>query len=217
MTKFVYYFRVSTERQGKSGLGLDAQRQAVEDYLRTHAGKVVGEFVEVESGKNSERPALAKAIALCRAHGATLLIAKLDRLARKVLFIAGLMEEKIGFVAADMPNATPFMLHIYAAVAEEEGRAISKRTKDALAAAKAKGTKLGNPHGFGGKVYRNGHAPTERADAFAKKLGPTIRTMRDDGLSLHKIADKLSDQGFKTPRGGAWTATAVRNVLLRAA
>jgi DNA invertase Pin-like site-specific DNA recombinase len=141
--RFVAYYRVSTAEQGRSGLGLDAQQAAVLNYLNGGTWQLVGEFTEVESGRKTERPELAKALALCRKHNATLVIARLDRLARNVHFISGLMETKVKFVACDMPEATPFMLHIYAAVAQEEARAVSARTKAALAAAKQRGVRLG--------------------------------------------------------------------------
>jgi DNA invertase Pin-like site-specific DNA recombinase len=127
--RFVAYYRVSTAEQGRSGLGLEAQQAAVQNYLNGRTWELVGEFTEVESGRKSERPELAKALALCKKHKATLVIARLDRLARNVHFISGLMETKVKFVACGMPEATPFMLHIYAAVAQEEARAVSARTK----------------------------------------------------------------------------------------
>ena len=142
--KFVAYYRVSTDKQGKSGLGLEAQQTAVKRWLDGGTWKLLASFTEVESGKRVQRPELAKALAYCKRHKATLLIARLDRLARNVHFISGLMEAKVKFVAVDMPEATPFMLHIYAAVAQEEARAISARTKAALAAAKARGKRLGS-------------------------------------------------------------------------
>ena len=127
--QFVAYYRVSTDKQGRSGLGLEAQQAAVQNFLNGGTWQLVGEFTEVESGRKSERPELARAMALCKKLKATLVIARLDRLARNVHFISGLMEAKVKFVACDMPEATPFMLHIYAAVAQEEARAISARTK----------------------------------------------------------------------------------------
>ena len=141
--QFVTYYRVSTDKQGRSGLGLEAQQAAVRNYLDGATWELVGEFTEVESGRKSERPELARALALCKKRKATLVIARLDRLARNVHFISGLMEAKVKFVACDMPEATPFMLHIYAAVAQKEARAISARTKAALAAAKQRGVRLG--------------------------------------------------------------------------
>jgi DNA invertase Pin-like site-specific DNA recombinase len=143
--KFIAYFRVSTDRQGKSGLGLDAQREAVMNYLNGGRWTLVDEFTEVESGKRSDRPELEKALMACRKHKAKLVIAKLDRLSRNVHFISGLKERKVDFVACDMPSANAFMINVYAAVAQEERRMISDRTKAGLAAAKARGVKLGGP------------------------------------------------------------------------
>ena len=143
--RFVAYFRVSTDRQGKSGLGLEAQRASVINYLNGGTWELVGEFVEVESGKHSDRPRLAEALQACRKHRAKLVIAKLDRLSRNLAFIATLMESGIEFVAVDNPHANKLTVHILAAVAQHEREAISERTKDALRAAKARGTKLGNP------------------------------------------------------------------------
>src|SRR6516162_2201556 len=145
--KFVAYYRVSTAKQGVSGLGLEAQRTAVLDYLNGGRWKLVGEFKEVESGKDSGRPALAKALAACRVHNATLIIAKLDRLARNVAFISNLMEAGVEFVAVDFPQANRLTVHILAAVAEHEAAMISARTKAALAAARARGVKLGGDRG----------------------------------------------------------------------
>ena len=144
--KWVSYLRVSTDRQGRSGLGLEAQRQAVTDYLNGGNWALVSEFVEVESGKRSDRPQLAAALAACRKHKAKLVIAKLDRLSRNVAFIASLMDGNVDFVCCDFPTANRLTLHILAAVAEHEREAISVRTKAALAAVKARGTKLGNPN-----------------------------------------------------------------------
>src|SRR5437764_2513710 len=141
--KFIAYYRVSTDRQGRSGLGLDAQREAVLRHLADHAGELIGEFCEVESGRRSDRPQLAAAIAAAKKARATLIIAKLDRLARNVHFVSGLMESGVDFVAADMPHANKTMIQIHAVMSEWERDAISKRTKDALAAAKARGVNLG--------------------------------------------------------------------------
>src|SRR5262245_1440145 len=155
--KFIAYYRVSTKRQGRSGLGLEAQRKAVEDYLNGGRWQLVKEFTEVESGKRTDRPELAKAFAACRAYGAKLVIAKLDRLSRNAHFLLGLEKAGVDFVAADMPSINRLTAGIMALVAEEEGRAISKRTKDALAAAKRRGTKLGG--------YREGAKLTAKARA----------------------------------------------------
>ncbi len=142
-SKYIAYFRVSTERQGVSGLGLEAQQTSVNQYVARSGGELLAEYVEVESGRKSDRPQLTAAIAKAKKLGAILLIAKLDRLARRVHFISGLMETGVQFRAADMPNADRFMLHVYAAMAEEEARRISERTRNALQAAKARGVKLG--------------------------------------------------------------------------
>ncbi|PBN41101.1 recombinase family protein, partial [Sphingobium sp. D43FB] len=140
------------------GLGLEGQQQCVAEFVANRGAQIVAQVTEVESGRSNSRPELARALDLCRRHGATLLIAKLDRLARKVSFIADLMERDVPFIACDRPNASAFELHIFAAMAEQEAREISVRTKVALAAAKARGVKLGNPNGFGGKIYDNSAA-----------------------------------------------------------
>jgi DNA invertase Pin-like site-specific DNA recombinase len=208
--KFVSYIRVSTAKQGKSGLGRDAQVKAVEDYLNGGDWELVGTFEEVESGKKSDRPELAKALAACKRHKATLVIAKLDRLARNVHFISGLMETRVKFVACDMPEATPFMLHIYAAVAEQEARAISARTKAALAAAKERGVKLGRT---GAEIL----APKFRAEAKARaeRLAPIIRELQRDGHSMRAIAGELDRRKVPTPRGGAWHPQLVKRIVER--
>ncbi len=214
--RFVSYFRVSTARQGRSGLGLEAQRQAVASYLNGGNWNVLGDFVEVESGRKSDRPKLAKAMDLCRLTGATLVIAKLDRLARDAHFLLGLQKAGVDFIACDMPTANRLTIGIMALVAEEEARAISARTKAALAAAKVRGTVLGGWRG-GPKVdgTLGADAQRKRATAFAAGLAPMVRQMHGEGLSLRQMAARLAEKGIKTPRGGAWTAAAVRNVLAR--
>ena len=174
----VAYYRVSTAKQGRSGLGLEAQQAAVQNYLNGGTWELAGEFIEVESGRKTERPELVKALALCKKHKATLVIARLDRLARNVHFISGLMEAKVKFVACDMPEATPFMLHIYAAVAQEEARAISARTKAALAAAKQRGVRLGATGAERAIRYK------AEATARAIELAPFLRDLKQQGLSL---------------------------------
>ncbi len=216
--KFVTYLRVSTERQGQSGLGLEAQRAAVAAHVLGR-GEVVAEFVEVESGKRSNRPELARALAEAKRAGAVLLIAKLDRLARNVAFIANLLESGVEVTAADMPEANRFVLHIMAAVAEQECRAISERTKAALAAAKARGVKLGwsiperasEQH----QAARKGAAVNKaRALAHAESVLPVVEQIRAGGASLRQIAAELNARGIKTARGGKWHATTVRNILV---
>jgi DNA invertase Pin-like site-specific DNA recombinase len=214
--RLVSYFRVSTARQGRSGLGLEAQREAVSAYLNGGNWSVLANFVEVESGRRSDRPQLVKAMDLCRLTGATLVIAKLDRLARDAHFLLGLQKAGVEFVACDLPTANRLTIGIMALVAEEEARAISARTTAALAAAKARGTVLGGWRG-GPKVdgALGAAAQRDRANAFAAGVGPMVRKMHDEGLSLRRVAAQLSEKGIKTPRGGAWTAAAVRNVLAR--
>lgn len=214
--RFVSYFRVSTVRQGVSGLGLEAQQKAVADYLNGGNWNVLASFTEVESGRKNDRAELAKALAHCRLTGATLVIAKLDRLARDAYFLLGLQQAGVEFVAADMPFANRLTVGIMALVAEEEAKAISARTKAALAASKARGTKLG---GWRGGPVVDGTlgaaAVVEQADAFASSVRPTIQAMKDEGLSLRAIVARLTEQGIKTARGGAWGVTTVRNVLAR--
>ena len=216
--QFNTYLRVSTERQGQSGLGLQAQRAAVAAYVQGR-GEVVAEFVEVESGKRSDRPELALALAEAKRIGAVLLIAKLDRLSRNVAFIANLLESGVEIAAADMPEANRFVLHIMAAVAEQEGRAISERTKAALAAAKARGVMLGwsNPERASEQrqAARKGAAVNKaRALAHAENVLPVIEQIRAGGASLRQIAAELNARGIKTARGGKWHATTVRNIIL---
>ena len=218
--KHVAYYRVSTARQGRSGLGLAAQKHAVAEFLNGGDWKIVGEFVEVESGKKSDRPELAKALALCRLHGARLVIAKLDRLSRNAHFLLGLKESGVEFVAADMPNANQLTVGIMAVVAEDEAKRISERTKAALAAAKKRGTKLG---GFRGVVPTahmrklSAKALRERGAARAADLRPIIEELQATGAtSLRAIAAGLNARGIPTARGaGEWTAVPVQRVLER--
>jgi DNA invertase Pin-like site-specific DNA recombinase len=212
----VAYVRVSTGAQGKSGLGLDAQREVIARFAQANGLTVVAEHQEVESGKRSadaleRRPMLRKALAQAKKLACSIVVAKLDRLSRDVHFISGLMAEKVSFLVAELgPRVPSFMLHIYAAFAEEERRMISERTKSALAAAKARGVKLGNPR------LEVAHAQNRAvADAFAAKVKPMIEALRAEGLTLRAIAARLTEQGVETARGGKWEATQVRGVLLR--
>lgn len=219
--KFVAYLRVSTARQGASGLGLEAQRSAVQGFLAGRHGNFVAEFVEVESGKRDDRPQLAAALAACRLHRATLVMAKLDRLARNVRFIAGIMDSGVDFVACDMPHANRLTLHLMAAMAEHEAAAISERTKAALAAAKARGTKLGNPNGAA--HLRAGCRDAARLSSFARRakaverargIQPVLDGMRSNGLySAADQARELNRQGVPAPRGGPWQAGQVRRLV----
>jgi DNA invertase Pin-like site-specific DNA recombinase len=218
--KFIAYFRVSTDKQGRSGLGLEAQRKTVADYLNGGNWELTAEFVEVESGKRSDRPQLAKAIDAAKKAKATLIIAKLDRLARNVHFVSGLMEAGIEFVAADLPTTDKFMLHIYAAVAEQEARAISQRTKAALQAAKARGKRLGwaNPNRADNAKATTASVSTRiaKADNFAGTVADLIAGLRAT-KSFAEIAKELNNRQIKTARGGAWHPTTVKNVIDRLA
>lgn len=215
MKQFVIYTRVSTKKQGDSGLGLDAQRRDIDLYLATYAEvpfEILGEFQDVESGANGDRPELWRAIDLAERTGATLLIAKLDRLSRKVSFISGLMDRKrLALTVATMPHADKFQLHIYAALAEQEREFISLRTKQALAPLKGTG-KLG---GNRGNIDRANEAARRVADAHAAKVMDTIKPLRDAGLTLQQIADTLNRSGVQTARGGRWYPSTVKNVLKR--
>ena len=223
--RFIAYYRVSTERQGRSGLGLDAQRRAVADHLSGSAWYLIDEFTEVESGKRNDRPQLAAALEACRRQKATLIIAKLDRLARNVAFIATLMENTRGvdFVAADMPEANKVTLHIMAALAEHEREQISARTKAALQAAKARGQKLGwsmsQRRQEARQASRRGVAVRQqKAETFAANVLPIIRDIEAAGVTtLQGIAKALNARGVSTARGGKWHAATVRNLLQREA
>ena len=210
MPNFISYLRVSTQRQGQSGLGIDAQRAAVDLYLGQIGGTLISEFVEVESGSCKTRPVLAEAIALCRRTKAVLLIAKLDRLARNVAFVSSLMESGVEFVAVDAPYANRLMIHILAAFAEHERTLISERTKAALAAAKAKGVQLGlNGH-------RLAKANKAEAMAFAETMrGPTLDVIDHGAKTLNEIALQLNARGERTRQGSVWTASGVQRLLYR--
>ena len=207
-TPAVTYLHVSTDRQGQSGLGLDAQRAAVAAYVATQP--VLGEFVEVESGRKNDRPQLAAALALCPQRRAVLVIAKLDRLTRSVAFISNLMASGVEFVAADMPEANRLTVHILAAVAEHEREMIAHRTKVALAAAKARGTRLGNPRPDMAAVRA---VASSNAARFRAAIQPQIQALQAEGRSLRGIAAELNARGINSPRGGSWHAGSVRAIL----
>src|SRR5919112_1576534 len=217
---FVACYRVSTERQGRSGPGLDAQRKAVEDFLNGGNWRLVAEFTEVESGKHSDRPALAKAFRACRLHGAKLVIAKIDRLSRDAHFLLGLEKAGVDFVAAEMPTANRLTVGILAMVADEERRMISKRTKEALAAAKARGVTLGGNRGSiisaeAREISRK--ARLAASEARVADLAPVIAELQAAGVtSLGGLAKGLSERGIPTARGGtSWTPVQVSRVLAR--
>jgi DNA invertase Pin-like site-specific DNA recombinase len=215
--KWISYLRVSTKRQGKSGLGLDAQRHAVTEFLNGGSWMHVKEFVEIESGKKAARPQLEEALRACRAYGAKLLIAKLDRLSRNAHFLLGLQEAGVEFVAVDMPFANRLTVGVMALMAEEEGKQISKRTRDALAAAKRRGVKLGGDRGVI-PTARARKASAEALQARAAKraadLAPIVKELQDAGVKgLNGIAAGLNEKGITTPRGRAWSATQVSRLL----
>ena len=205
----VAYYRVSTDRQGASGLGLEAQRRAVADFAAGRGG-ILAEFTEVESGRKNDRPELRAALAACHRSRAVLVIAKLDRLARNVAFIAGLMESSVEFVAVDMPQANRLTIHILAAVAEHEREMISERTRVALAAAKARGVKLGNP---APNIPAAVAARLERMAKAKATVMPLIERLRGQGMSLRAIAADLNERRVPSATGRQWHASAVRNVL----
>jgi DNA invertase Pin-like site-specific DNA recombinase len=213
--QFISYVRVSTERQGKSGLGLEAQRAAVTAYVIGQRGLLVEEFREIESGKKDDRPQLAAALAACRRHKAVLVIAKLDRLARRVSFISALMDGDVDFVACDFPQANRLTLHILAAVAEHEREMISQRTKAALQAAQSRGMKLGNRTNAHECLARARAARSAQARRQAENLRPIIdQIMRSGVTSLRLIAAALTARGIRTPRGSTrWHAEQVATVL----
>ena len=216
--KFISYLRVSTARQGASGLGLEAQRASVAGYLNGGDWTLVQEVIEVESGKRNDRPELANALRLCRKHKATLVIAKLDRLARNVAFISNLMESGVEFIAVDMPQANRFVVHILAAVAEQEAEAISKRTKAALQAAKARGTQLGGRRVSAEKLAELGavgrQVRTHVANENRAKVLPVIAELQATGATtLRQIAAELNAREIPTPRGGEWSAVQVQRVI----
>lgn len=216
MQQFILYRRVSTAEQGKSGLGLDAQTRDIELFLTHHAEQpfeVVAEFMDILSGADDARPELMKALEMCRKTGATLLVSKLDRLSRRVSFIATLMEDsKVTFRVASMPKADKFQLHLYAILAEQERDFISLRTKAALASAKAKGVKLG---GLRPKTEARNEAVQVNAKARADKVAQTVLPLRAAGRSLRDIAGALNASGVATARGGNWSAAQVMRILER--
>lgn len=219
--KFVAYFRVSTAKQGVSGLGLEAQHSSVERYVAGVGGQIVETFQEVESGKKNDRAELAKALKACRVMRATLIIAKLDRLARNVAFVSNLMEAGVDFVAVDMPQANKLTIHIIAAMAEHEREMISQRTKAALQAAKARGVKLGNPSLIAGNASTSkaaNKAKTVKARAKAKDVMTTIRQAQKAGATtLQSLADALNARGVPSPSGkGAWYPATVSRVMAAA-
>jgi len=216
--EFIAYYRVSTQRQGDSGLGLDAQREAVSRYIKGRRGaKLVGEFTEVETAKGSnalqKRPKLRQALEECKKRDAVLVIAKLDRLARNVHFVSGLMESRVRFVACDLPEANELTLHIMAAFAEHEAKRISERTREALAQAKARGTKLGRA-GWA-NLRPNVEERKKNAYDFATRLKGQIEGFRLRGLTQRDMVEELNTIGIPAARGGRWRLIQLQRTLAR--
>jgi DNA invertase Pin-like site-specific DNA recombinase len=213
------YYRVSTRQQQRSGLGLLAQQDSVHRYVSSNPGRIIAELTEIESGKSKDRPQLKEALRLCRVYGAKLIIARLDRLARSVSMIAALLESGVDFVAADMPLANRFTIHVLAAVAEYEARLISERTRAAFAAAKARGRKFGSPnpetHRFSYSARKaRVRAERERSKKRALDFLPLLCQLRDRGLTIQEIAQHLTNLGAPRPRGGkAWGHSTVRRMF----
>ena len=216
MGRLIPYYRVSTKKQGESGLGLEAQQSCVADFARYGQHEIIATYQEIETGKRADRPELTKAIAHSKRAKATLVIAKLDRLARNVHFLSGLMESRVDFVCCDMPSANRLTLHILAAVAEDEARRISERTKAALAAYKARGGTLGTVANLTREAGRRGAATTRKQarTAYAGVM-PELRACRVAGLSYRQIADHLNGAGRTSRTGVAWNHAQVRRVLAR--
>ena len=213
--QIVTYARVSTARQGKSGLGLDAQRSAMADFAQAHALAIASEFVEVETGKGHDalerRPQLKAALAEAKRRKCPVLVSKLCRLGRDVHFISGLMVNRVPFIVSELgPDVDPFMLHVYAALSEKERKLISDRTRDALKAAKARGRILGK-HGREVLARKNRDAALERA----KLLGETVRALQAEGKGVREIAAALNERGIATPRGGKWHSTSAHRLVAR--
>ena len=226
MTDYIAYARVSTAKQGRSGLGLEAQQSAIESFLRDGDKLLTPVYIETESGKEDARPELAKALNRCKLTGATLLVAKLDRLSRNVAFIAQLQDAGVKFIAADMPEANELTIHVMAAMAQHERKAISKRTKEALAAAKVRGTKLGGWREYGADHEKHGQAriPVDhrlgtaarqaKAADFNTRVRQAIAEIQAGGTtSMAGIARRLNEEGVRTAKGGKWQATQVGRVL----
>jgi DNA invertase Pin-like site-specific DNA recombinase len=221
MRQVVSYIRVSTDKQGRSGLGIEAQRAAIARFIEAEGCELLAEHVEVETGKGSDaldrRPELARALASARKVRGAVLVAKLDRLSRDVAFVSGLMAQRVPFIVAELgADADPFMLHLYAALAEKERSLIAERTRAALASKKAQGAKLGNRTNLPEAAAKGADANRVAADAFAANVLPIVRGIEASGITGHRaIAAALNARGVRTARGGAWHATTVANLLRR--
>ena len=222
MQQAIAYYRVSTARQGRSGLGIQAQREAVSRFAAAEGFELTTEFVEVETGKGADaldrRPQLAAALAAGRVRKCPVIVAKLDRLSRDVAFISGLMAQRVPFIVVELGrDADPFMLHLYAALAEKERRLISERTRAALAARKVQGLALGNRTNARQAAELGNVASKRQADAFAAKVHPIIELLRESGVTgLRGLAASLNVRGVRTARGGRWHVSNVKNVIDRA-
>ncbi|CAN7702128.1 recombinase family protein [Mesorhizobium amorphae] len=220
MTSAVAYYRVSTQRQGRSGLGIEAQRAAVARFAEAEGIAIIQEFTEVETGKGADaldrRPQLTAALALARQTKCPVVVAKLDRLSRDVAFISGLMVQRVPFIVAELgADADPFMLHLYAALAEKERRLISDRTKAALASRKTTGMKLGNPTNTAEAAAKGRKISIDEADRFAQTVLPIASIQRSGVTSLRGLAIALNNRGVRAARNGRWQVSNVRNVLAR--
>ncbi len=221
MKPAVAYYRVSTERQRRSGLGIDAQRQVVTRFAEAEGFALTAEFVEAESGKGADaldrRPQLAAAHSAARSGKCPVIVAKLDRLSRDVAFISGLMAQRVPFIVAELgADADPFTLHLYAALAEKERRLIAERTRSALAQRKAHGARLGNPRNVKEAAALGRSAQISEADRFAANILPIVDAIRASGVStLAGIADALNARGIRSARGGAWRISSVQNLIAR--
>ena len=221
MERAVAYLRVSTQRQQRSGLGIEAQRATVRQFAAAERLTIASEFVEFESGKGADaldrRPQLAAALAAAKASKCSVVVAKLDRLSRDVAFVAGLMAQRVPFIVAELGrDADPFMLHLYAALAEKERRLISERTKAALRAKRANGARLGNPTNLHAAALIGRSSQAQAADEFATNLVPLLQAIRNAGAStLSEIAKALNGRGIRPPRGTNWHRSSVRNLIAR--
>jgi DNA invertase Pin-like site-specific DNA recombinase len=221
-TQIVVYLRCSTDQQGRSGLGLEAQRAAIARFASAERLEIIAEMVEVETGKGSDalerRPVLAQALAKAKKAKAAVCVAKLDRLSRDVAFIANLMVQKVPFIVTELgADVDPFMLHIYAALAEKERALISERTKLALAAKKAQGVRLGNHTNLADAQAKGAAANRKAAEDFAQNVLPIVEKLRTSGVtSLLGLAAALNERGVRTPQGRQWHASSVKNLLARA-
>ena len=217
MKKYIAYYRVSTQRQGQSGLGLEAQKTIVNNFIKSHGGEIVKNYTEVESGKNEKnRPNLQSALKECATNGYTLLVAKLDRLARNLHFITTLMESNIDFIACDIPSANNFTIHIFATLAEMERDMISTRTKEALKCLKERGIKLGNPNATFTDGMRQKSAKVlkeKRLNNENNKNAKRIISFMKDTHTLQEIADYLNNEGLVSSRGGKFYPSTITNLL----